>query len=84
VLLGELTETFRYPGAPIRVREHTAGDAIGFGAGRAHQVTNTGVAQAASVHAYSPPLVPTREYADLRDVPDELPELVVPAARVGT
>jgi predicted metal-dependent enzyme (double-stranded beta helix superfamily) len=75
VVLGELSETFRYPGGPIGHRDHTAGSTIGFGAGRAHQVWNTGLAKAATVHAYSPPLVPTREYASLHDIPDEIPPL---------
>ena len=43
VVLGELAETYRYPGEPIGHRDHTAGSAIGFGAGRAHQVWNTGL-----------------------------------------
>ncbi|GAA1967485.1 cysteine dioxygenase family protein [Amycolatopsis minnesotensis] len=75
VLLGELDEQYRYPGGPIRDRHHTAGDGLGFGAGRAHQVTGAGGGPAASVHAYSPPLVPTRDYASLRDVPSEIPPL---------
>ncbi|RZS39016.1 cysteine dioxygenase type I [Herbihabitans rhizosphaerae] len=78
-LFGELTETYRYPGGPIRVRPHQQGDVLGFGAGRAHQVSNLGATRAASVHAYSPPLLPTREYASLRDVPDEIPSLPVAA-----
>lgn len=79
VLLGGLTETYRYAPGPIRTRQHAAGGAIGFGAGRSHQVWNTGTVPAASVHAYSPPLVPTREYASLDDVPDYIPPL--PARR---
>lgn len=79
VVLGELAETFRYPGGPTGHRQHTTGSAIGFGAGRAHQVWNTGLGKAASVHAYSPPLVPTREYTSLHDIPAEIPPL--PAAR---
>ncbi|MGQ0839814.1 cysteine dioxygenase [Actinokineospora sp.] len=77
VLLGELAETFRYPAGPIRNHLHCAGESIGFGAGRAHQVQNVGTAMAASVHAYSPPLVPTREYVSLRNVPDEIPALPI-------
>jgi len=73
VLRGELSEEYRYPGGPIRSRHHVAGEGLGFGAGRAHQVT--GVTAAASVHAYSPPLVPTREYETLADVPSEIPAL---------
>jgi hypothetical protein len=79
VLLGELAETYRYPAGPIRNQLHTAGASLGFWAGRAHQVQNLGPARAASVHAYSPPLVPTREYASLRDIPDVIPPL--PARR---
>jgi mannose-6-phosphate isomerase-like protein (cupin superfamily) len=75
VLLGEMAETYRYPAGPIRVQQHVAGSSIGFGAGRAHQVENTRQARAATVHAYSPPLVPTREYASLRDIPTEIPTL---------
>lgn len=75
VLRGELSEEYRYPGGPIRRRTHIAGDGIGFGAGRAHQVTGTGAGASASIHAYSPPLVATREYASLDDVPAEIPPL---------
>jgi hypothetical protein len=75
VLQGELAEEYRYPGGPVRRRAHFAGDGIGFGAGRAHQVTGAGTAPAASVHAYSPPLVATREYASLADVPTEIAPL---------
>ena len=75
VLVGELAETYRYPSGPIRHALHVAGTGIGFGAGRAHQVQNLGPARAASVHAYSPPLVPTREYASLRDIPADIPPL---------
>jgi Cysteine dioxygenase type I len=69
VLLGELSETYRYPAGPILNRLHTTGSALGFGNGRAHQVRNLGPGRAASVHAYSPPLIPTREYNSLHDVP---------------
>jgi hypothetical protein len=73
VLLGELAEDYRYPGGPIRSARHRPGAGIGFGAGRAHQVRNLGEHNAASVHAYSPPLVPTREYASLADIPSVIP-----------
>jgi hypothetical protein len=79
VLLGELAETYRYPAGPIRHHLHTPGAGAGFGSGRAHQVQNLGPARAASIHAYSPPLVPTREYASLRDIPADIPPL--PARR---
>lgn len=77
VLQGVVSEEYRYPGGPIRTRTHGTGTGIGFGAGRAHQVTGAGAGPAASVHAYSPPLVPTREYASLADVPSEIPPLPV-------
>ena len=79
VLLGELAETYRYPSGPIRSQLHVSGSAVGFGAGRAHQVRNLGPRRAASVHAYSPPLVSTREYNSLRDIPADIPPL--PARR---
>jgi hypothetical protein len=79
VLTGDLAETYRYPSGPIRNMLHGTGTAVGFGSGRAHQVRNLGPTRAASVHAYSPPLVPTREYVSLRDIPDEIPPL--PARR---
>ncbi|KAA9153235.1 cysteine dioxygenase [Amycolatopsis acidicola] len=75
VLQGELAEEYRYPGGPIRRRTHLAGEGIGFGAGRAHQVTGAGTTPSASVHAYSPPLVPTRQYRTLDEVPSEIPPL---------
>lgn len=76
VLLGELAESYRYPAGPIRGLGHTVGSAIGFGAGRAHDLRNTVGAPAASVHAYSPPLVPTRKYESLFDVPATIPPLI--------
>jgi predicted metal-dependent enzyme (double-stranded beta helix superfamily) len=79
VVLGELAETYRYPRGPVGHRTHQTGSALGFGPGRAHQVWNTGLAKSATVHAYSPPLVPTREYASLQDIPDHIPPL--PPAR---
>ena len=81
VLRGELLEEYRYPGGPIRRRSHGTGEGLGFGAGRAHQVTGADRGPAASVHAYSPPLVPTREYGTLHDVPAEIPQLPALAAR---
>jgi hypothetical protein len=79
VVLGELSETYRYPRAAAGHRVHPTGSTLGFGPGRAHQVWNTGLARSATVHAYSPPLVPTREYASLQDIPDHIPPL--PPAR---
>jgi len=75
VVLGSLSETYRYPGSAIQQRTHDLGSAIGFGAGRAHQVWNTSKSKAATVHAYSPPLVPTREYESLWDIPASIPPL---------
>jgi predicted metal-dependent enzyme (double-stranded beta helix superfamily) len=75
VVLGTLSETYRYPGAGLGTRTHQTGDAIGFGAGRAHQVRNASTEKAATVHAYSPPLVPTREYDSLWDIPADIPPL---------
>lgn len=73
VLSGDLREDYRYPTGPVRTAHHGAGSAIGFGSGRAHQVRNTGSAAAASVHAYSPPLLPVNHYADLADIPPAPP-----------
>lgn len=75
VVSGALDETYRYPRRPARHAERATGATIGFGAGHAHQVRNTGDSPAVSVHAYSPPLVPTREYTSLADIPDEIPAL---------
>jgi predicted metal-dependent enzyme (double-stranded beta helix superfamily) len=73
VLLGEVAETYRYPTGPVREQRHVTGAALGFGGGRAHQVRNATGARAATVHAYSPPLVPTREYVSLHDIPAQVP-----------
>jgi hypothetical protein len=70
VLLGELAEDYRYPGGPIRSQRLGTGTGLGFDPHRAHQVRNLGAVDAASVHAYSPPLLPVHEYASLADVPD--------------
>ncbi|MFI6096811.1 cysteine dioxygenase [Lentzea sp. NPDC051213] len=80
VLTGALQEDYRYPAGPIRSAVRNTGDVLGFGSGRAHQVTNPFATPAATVHAYSPPLVPTREYASLLDIPDSIPPL--PAQRL--
>jgi hypothetical protein len=74
VLFGELHEKYRYPAGPVREAEHGLGASIGFGRGRAHQVRNISSVNAASVHAYSPPLLPVRHYADLTDVPAVPPQ----------
>lgn len=71
VVLGELAENYRYPGGPIRTRRHTTGASVAFGPERAHEVRNTtSMTNSASVYAYSPPLMPVRNYASLRDLPD--------------
>lgn len=68
VLGGEVHEEHRYPGARIGRRTFVQGQGIGFGGDRAHFVRNLGAEPALTVHAYSPPLLPTREYASLEDV----------------
>lgn len=75
VFRGELAERYRYPGGPVRDRRHSTGSVLGFGAGRAHQVGAAADSAAASVHAYSPPLVPTRTYPSLADIPGRIPPL---------
>ncbi|WP_222426813.1 cysteine dioxygenase [Amycolatopsis rhizosphaerae] len=72
VLQGRLTETYRSPGRPLRTRVHEAGAGSGFGLARTHQLSAE-PAPSASVHAYSPPLLPTREYASFADAPAEPP-----------
>ncbi|WP_243792530.1 cysteine dioxygenase family protein [Saccharopolyspora gloriosae] len=81
VLFGEVREDYRYPAGPIRNARHSTGSSIGFGAGRAHQVRNTSSVNAASVHAYSPPLLPVRHYKDLSDVPPVAPQPAGPVRR---
>jgi predicted metal-dependent enzyme (double-stranded beta helix superfamily) len=73
VVRGALSETFRYPRGSVQRGERRAGETVAFGAGRAHIVANTGPEAALSVHAYSPPMVPTREFSGLDDIPRELP-----------
>jgi hypothetical protein len=68
VLGGEVLEEHRYPGRRIGRRTYGSGQGIGFGGDRAHEVRNVGTLPAMTVHAYSPPLLPTREYASLEDV----------------
>jgi mannose-6-phosphate isomerase-like protein (cupin superfamily) len=75
VVTGTLDETYRYPRRPSRRADRPTGATIGFGAGHAHQLRNTADSPAVSVHAYSPPLVPTREYRSLSDIPDRIPPL---------
>ncbi|MBK1782747.1 cysteine dioxygenase [Prauserella cavernicola] len=75
VFTGTLDETYRYPGSPLRRAVRTTGSALGFGSGHAHQLRNVSDAPAVTVHAYSPPLVPTRQYESLNDIPAEIPPL---------
>ncbi|OLT47030.1 hypothetical protein BJF85_00965 [Saccharomonospora sp. CUA-673] len=69
VLSGELGESYRLPPDRVREADRTAGETVAFGPYYAHQVHNRSAAPAASVHAYSPPLLDTRTYASLADVP---------------
>ena len=69
VLFGQLRENYRYPPGPIRTADHDVGSAIGFDTERAHEVLNVSSVNSASVHAYSPPLLPVRDYAHLDDIP---------------
>lgn len=68
VLDGAVEEQHRYPGGPITIRGFGAAQGIGFGGDRAHVVGNAGRVTAATVHAYSPPLLPTRRYQSLEEV----------------
>jgi predicted metal-dependent enzyme (double-stranded beta helix superfamily) len=67
VLLGELDEEFAFPNDSVRTAQRRAGSTIAFGPNRAHMLHNGGNQQAATVHAYSPPLRPMREYRALTD-----------------
>jgi len=68
VLTGEVVEEHRYPGGPIGTRRLRGGQGLGFGGDRAHVVRNASLLPASTVHAYSPPLLPTREYGSLEEV----------------
>ncbi|RRO13214.1 cysteine dioxygenase [Saccharopolyspora rhizosphaerae] len=74
VLFGELREDYRYSAGPVRTQHHDLGARVGFGPGRAHQVTNVSSVNSASVHAYSPPLLPVRYYSDLAAIPAVPPQ----------
>ncbi|MDI2028645.1 cysteine dioxygenase family protein [Saccharopolyspora sp. TS4A08] len=76
VLFGALREDYRYPSGPVRTQHHDLGTGIGFGPGRAHQVTNVSSVNSASVHAYSPPLLPVNYYADLAEIPAVPPQRI--------
>jgi mannose-6-phosphate isomerase-like protein (cupin superfamily) len=65
--LGELSEQYRHTGGPVRTATWRPGDTVAFGPGRAHQLRNSSTQPAASIHAYSPPLRPVREYRALTD-----------------
>jgi predicted metal-dependent enzyme (double-stranded beta helix superfamily) len=65
VLDGTLSETWREPSVPITRDLVGAPHGSTFGPSRVHQVHNPGTANATSVHAYSPPLLPLGEVASL-------------------
>ncbi|WP_228786072.1 cysteine dioxygenase [Nocardia terpenica] len=67
VSIGELDEQYTHAGGPLRTAHWKTGDTVAFGPERAHQLTNNTTHPAASVHAYSPPLRPVREYRTLTD-----------------
>ncbi|MEU4343453.1 cysteine dioxygenase family protein [Nocardia sp. NPDC023852] len=67
VSIGELSEEYLHTGGPVRTAKWQAGDTVAFGPDRAHQLRNHSARPAASVHAYSPPLRPVREYRTLTD-----------------
>ncbi|MCM6778619.1 cysteine dioxygenase family protein [Nocardia sp. CDC159] len=67
VTIGDLHEEYLHAGGPPRTAIWSAGDTVAFGPQRAHRLRNTGPRPAASVHAYSPPLRPVREYRALTD-----------------
>ncbi|MQY20634.1 cysteine dioxygenase [Nocardia macrotermitis] len=67
LILGELDEEYRHSGGPVRAAHWHTGDTVAFGHGRAHQLRNNGARPATTIHAYSPPLRPVREYRALTD-----------------
>ncbi|WP_040783315.1 cysteine dioxygenase [Nocardia pneumoniae] len=67
VSIGQLSEEYLHAGGPVRTAEWQVGDTVAFGPDRAHQLRNRSARPAASVHAYSPPLRPVREYRTLTD-----------------
>jgi rhodanese-related sulfurtransferase/quercetin dioxygenase-like cupin family protein len=60
---GSLVEQYRTPGGRTSYRQLAQGQAIAFGPGHVHNVGHVGEGPAASVHAYSPPLVAMTYYA---------------------
>lgn len=60
VLGGTLTEDFRTPSG-VDTATRSTGQTLAFGPHYAHRVRNESAEPAVSVHAYSPPLLPTRE-----------------------
>ncbi|MEU7630967.1 cysteine dioxygenase family protein [Nocardia sp. NPDC049220] len=67
VFIGELGEQYLHTGGSVQSAQWQAGNSVAFGPGRAHQLRNNNSRPAASVHAYSPPLRPVREYRTLTD-----------------
>jgi hypothetical protein len=48
---------------------HDAGVSVGFRERHVHRVRNSGSVNATSIHAYSPPGQPMREYPELVELP---------------
>jgi predicted metal-dependent enzyme (double-stranded beta helix superfamily) len=71
VLAGRLAETYRDGAAPLRRAVVGAPHGSAFGPERLHVVANPGPADATSVHAYSPPLLPLGERDTLDDLGTE-------------
>jgi predicted metal-dependent enzyme (double-stranded beta helix superfamily) len=68
VLDGTLTETWRDGAGPTHRGERRERGGSAFGPERVHVVANRGTVNATSVHAYSPPLLPTGD-ATLQEPP---------------
>ncbi len=69
VLRGEVTEAWRDGTGPSRRGRRPVGSGSAFGPDRVHVVRNDGTLDAASVHAYSPPLLPLGTDVTLEDPP---------------
>ncbi|HVQ91680.1 MAG TPA: cysteine dioxygenase family protein [Mycobacteriales bacterium] len=65
VLAGQLAETHQEGPGVLRRAVLDPLTTSAFGPQRVHQVTNRGVVEATSVHAYSPPLLPAGELASI-------------------